>query len=57
MENVYLEDKEIIVMGDFNIDLLRPNEVRQRWKDIEEGFLLLKLYMNALESLPKGNLY
>ncbi len=57
MENVYLEDKEIIVMGDFNIDLLRPNEVSQRWKDIEEGFLSLKLYMNALESLAKGNLY
>ncbi len=27
MENAYLENKEIIIMGDFNIDLMRPDEV------------------------------
>ncbi len=30
-------------MGDFNIDLLRPEEEPQRWKDIKEAFSLTQL--------------
>ncbi len=40
MENAYLENKEIMIMGEFNIDLMKPDEVPQRWKDMEEGFSL-----------------
>ncbi len=33
MESAYIENKEIILMGDFNIDLLRDDEVPITWKD------------------------
>ncbi len=43
LDNAYIENKEIIIMGDFNIDLLRPEEEPQRWKDIIEAFSLTQL--------------
>ncbi len=53
MENAYLENKEIIKMGDFNIDLMRPNEVPQRWKDIEECFSLTQIIHEPTCVTPK----
>ncbi len=54
MENAYLENKEIIIMGDFNIDLMRPDEVPQRWKDIEEGFSLTQIIHEPTRVTPKS---
>ena len=31
LEDVYLENKDIILMGDFSIDLLRPHGIPQQW--------------------------
>ncbi len=40
MESAYIENKDIILMGDFNIDLLRDDEVAITWKDFIDGFSL-----------------
>ncbi len=40
MESAYIENKEIILMCDFNIDLLRDDEVPIIWKYFNDGFSL-----------------
>ncbi len=41
-------------MGDFNIYLMRPDEVTLRWKDIEEGFSLTQIIHEPTCVTPKG---
>ncbi len=43
MDDAYIESKEMVVMGDFNVDLLRPHDIPQNWLDIMEGFSLTQL--------------
>lgn len=52
LDDAYLESKELILMGDFNIDLLRPNEIPQQWTDIIEGFSLTQLITEPTRVTP-----
>ena len=37
-ENAYNEGKEMIIMGDFNIDLLKPDSVPTRWSRLIDAY-------------------
>ncbi len=59
MESAYIENKEIILMGDFNIDLLRDDEVLFTWKDFIDGFSLTQVIeeptrVNSQVAIPLG---
>ncbi len=43
LDNAFIEKKEIILMRDLNIDLLKPDEVPEHWSDIVEAFSLTQL--------------
>jgi hypothetical protein len=42
-ENAYCEGKEMIIMGDINIDFLKPNSIPKQWVDIMESYNLTQL--------------
>ena len=37
-EIAYSEGKEMVIMGDFNIDFLKPNSIPKQWIDIMESY-------------------
>lgn len=41
MYNAYIENKKTIIMGDFNKDLLRPEELPERLEISKKHFLSL----------------
>ncbi len=53
MESTYIENKEIILMGDFNIDLLRYDEVPIKWKDFIDGFSLTQVIEEPTRVTPQ----
>ena len=44
-ENAYCEGKESIIMGDFNIDFLKPDAIPKQWIDIMESYNLTQRIM------------
>ncbi len=54
LNNAFIENKDIIIMGDFNIDLLRPHEIPNRWSEIIEGFFLIQLIKEPTRVSDKG---
>ncbi len=52
MESAYIENKDIILMGDFNIDLLRDDEVAITWKDFIDGFSLKQVIEEPTRVTP-----
>ncbi len=42
-ETIFIVNKEITLIIDLNIDLLKPDEVPERWSDIVEAFFLTQL--------------
>ena len=43
MEQIYTENKEIVLLGDFNINLLEHNNLSQNWLQITEAVNLIQL--------------
>lgn len=37
LQNVYAENKSLVIMGDFNIDLLKPSPLGKKWGDIYDN--------------------
>ncbi len=53
MESAYIENKEIISMGDFNIHLFRDDEVPITWKDFNDGFSLTQVIEEPTRVTPQ----